>query len=164
MGVGGTVDALAVSGSDLYAGGNFSTPGSSANCVAKWDGSTWSALGSGVGGLSNSCVSALALSGSDLYVGGRFSTAGGKPSASVAGAHISAARGRFSSWVTSAVTGFSCCFSDGTLGQPYRIQTSPSLAGGSWTDLTNFTYAGPTVIFDASAISAARTFYRAVTP
>jgi hypothetical protein len=163
--LGGTVNALAVSGTDLYAGGNFSSMGgSSTNCVARWDGSAWSALGSGVGGLSNSYVSALAVSGSDLYVGGSFSTAGGKPSAYVARAYIGAAHGRFTDWVSSPVTGFSCTFSDGTIGKPYRIQTSPSLAGGSWTDLTNFTYAGPTVITDASAVSTTNTFYRAVTP
>ena len=165
VGVGSTVNALAVSGSDLYAGGNFSTVGgSSANCVAKWDGSVWSALGSGVGGLSNSCVFAMAVLGSDLYVGGSFSTAGGKPSAYVARAHIGPARGRLTNCLSSPVTGFSCTFSDGSLGQPYRIQTSPSLAGDSWTDLTNFTYAGPTIITDTSAVSTTNTFYRAVTP
>ena len=73
-GVIGFVNALAVSGSDLYVGGHFTTGGGSgANCVAKWDGSSWSALGSGL----DSDVNALAVSGSDLYVGGRFYTAGG---------------------------------------------------------------------------------------
>ena len=48
--------------------------GSPANDIAKWDGSAWSALGSGV----NNGVSALAVFGSHLYVGGGFITAGGK--------------------------------------------------------------------------------------
>ena len=47
----GMVRALAVSGSDLYAGGSFTTAGgSAANRIAKWNGSGWSALGSGMNG------------------------------------------------------------------------------------------------------------------
>ena len=67
-------DALAVSGSTLYAGGYFTTAGgSAANYIAQWNGSSWSALGSGM----NSDVNALAVSGSTLYAGGDFTTAGG---------------------------------------------------------------------------------------
>src|SRR5207249_3062900 len=67
------VYSLAVSGSDLYAGGNFTIAGTSpATNIAKWNGSSWSALGSGV----NAFVSALAVSGSDLYAGGRFTRTG----------------------------------------------------------------------------------------
>ena len=53
---------------NLYAGGDFTTAGGvSANCVAKWDGSAWRALGSGL----NSVVRALAVDGSgNLYAGG----------------------------------------------------------------------------------------------
>jgi hypothetical protein len=69
---------LAVSGSDLYAGGSFTNAGgSAANYIAKWNGSSWSALGSGMGGDSFPSVGALAVSGSDLYAGGTFTTAGG---------------------------------------------------------------------------------------
>ena len=88
------VYALAVSGSDLYAGGIFTTAGgSAANYIAKWDGSSWSALGSGMGGTSGFVyppVSALAVSGSDLYAGGGFTTAGGKVSAYIARAYLPA--------------------------------------------------------------------------
>src|SRR5207237_8615636 len=52
--------------------------------IAKWDGSSWTALGSGV----NYAVYALAVSGSDLYAGGTFTTAGGKVSAYVARAYL----------------------------------------------------------------------------
>jgi hypothetical protein len=67
-----TVEALAVSGNDLYAGGDFVTAGGvSANCIAKWDGSAWSALGSEV----RYSVNALAVSGTNLYAGEGFSIA-----------------------------------------------------------------------------------------
>ncbi|MCX7019384.1 MAG: hypothetical protein NTY46_10455, partial [Candidatus Sumerlaeota bacterium] len=86
------VCALAVSGSDLYVGGDFTRAGEvSANRIAKWNGSSWSALGSGMGYYPfwheycwTSWVYALAVSGSDLYVGGDFGTAGGKPSSCIA--------------------------------------------------------------------------------
>ncbi|MEY2410612.1 MAG: trimeric autotransporter adhesin, partial [Verrucomicrobiota bacterium] len=80
------VHALAVSGSDLYVGGYFTTAGgSAATNIAKWNGGSWSALGSGMGGgLYWPIVSALAVSGSDLYVGGRFTRAGGSAAKSIA--------------------------------------------------------------------------------
>src|SRR5204863_9871732 len=55
--------------------------------IAKWNGSNWSALGSGMGG-SGLFVYALALSGSDLYAGGAFKAAGGKVSAYIARAYL----------------------------------------------------------------------------
>src|SRR5207244_8699931 len=71
--------ALAVSGSDVYAGGIFLAAGGlTANSIAKWDGNNWSTLGSGVGtGFYDGTVWALAVNGSNLYVGGDFYTAGG---------------------------------------------------------------------------------------
>jgi hypothetical protein len=81
FGVSSTVRALAVSGTDLYVGGQFSNAGSiTANRIAKWNGSSWSALGTGVGGF----VHALAVSGSNLYVGGSFTSAGGSPANRIA--------------------------------------------------------------------------------
>ena len=75
--------ALAVSGSsDLYAGGDFTTAGGiAATNIAKWNGSSWGPLGSGLNG---GGVSALAVSGSDLYAGGSFTHAGGIAANSVA--------------------------------------------------------------------------------
>ncbi|MFZ2725540.1 MAG: hypothetical protein WAX77_04770 [Methylococcaceae bacterium] len=74
---GGTpaVNALAIDSSGhLYAGGIFTTAGgSSASNIAKWDGSAWSAVGSGT----NGTIKALAVSGSNLFTGGTFTTAGG---------------------------------------------------------------------------------------
>ncbi|MBF9219563.1 T9SS type A sorting domain-containing protein [Hymenobacter sp. BT662] len=72
------VDALAVIGTNLYVGGSFNAAGGvAASRIAKWDGSTWSALGSGIGTLTNGGVWALLPVGTDLYVGGGFTVAGG---------------------------------------------------------------------------------------
>ena len=71
------VYALAVDGAgNLYAGGYFTTAGGvAANHIAKWNGSAWSALGSG---MSDGAVAALAVDGAgNLYAGGYFTTAGG---------------------------------------------------------------------------------------
>jgi hypothetical protein len=74
---------------NLYAGGDFTGAGSAtAGCIAKWNGSAWSALGSGITGpADNGGLSADALacdSSGNLYVGGNFTTAGNKPSAYIA--------------------------------------------------------------------------------
>ena len=80
--ISGNVSALAVSGTDLYVGGYFTDAAglAKADRVAKWDGSTWSALGddlngSGTNGALDDTVYALAASGSNVYVGGSFSDA-----------------------------------------------------------------------------------------
>ena len=80
---------MAVSGSDVYAGGTFTSAGGNpANYVAKWNGSTWSPLGSGVSAVSFASyqvpVSSLAVSGSDVYAGGAFTTAGEVPANRIA--------------------------------------------------------------------------------
>ncbi len=62
-------------GSDVYVGGDFTSIGGlNANRIAKWDGHSWSTLGSGIG---NGIVYAIAVDGSVIYVGGTFTTAGG---------------------------------------------------------------------------------------
>ena len=67
------VRALAVSGANLYAGGDFTMAGSDlANYVARWDGSSWSAMGSGM----NNTVYALAVSTTNVYAGGQFTSPG----------------------------------------------------------------------------------------
>lgn len=70
------IDALAV-GPDgtLYVGGNFTAAGgTAANNIASYNGSAWSALGTGT----NGNVFALATDkAGNLYAGGEFTTAGG---------------------------------------------------------------------------------------
>ena len=73
------VNALAVDNSgNVYAGGSFTQAGGiPANGIAKWDGTAWSALGTGMGG-DWPYVYALAVDGSgNVYAGGEFTTAGG---------------------------------------------------------------------------------------
>ncbi|WP_236285710.1 InlB B-repeat-containing protein, partial [Paenibacillus allorhizoplanae] len=78
---GSYVRSIAVSGTDVYAVGNFTTAGGNpATNIAKWNGSQWSNLGTGL----NSYVFAVAASGSDVYAGGIFSTAGGNSANSIA--------------------------------------------------------------------------------
>ncbi len=68
------IRALVWDGTNVYAGGDFATAeGAVVNHVAKWDGTTWSALGTGTNGL----VYALAWDGINLYAGGSFTEAGG---------------------------------------------------------------------------------------
>lgn len=77
-GVNGTVYALVFdsSTSSLYVGGDFTDAGGVPNTkyIAKWDGTTWSALKTGM----NKAVRALALdSQGNLYAGGDFTSADG---------------------------------------------------------------------------------------
>ena len=72
-------------GPALYAGGCFTTAGGvAANHIAKWDGSSWAALGSGV----NDTVWALTVfddgGGPALYAGGSFTSAGGVAASRIA--------------------------------------------------------------------------------
>ncbi len=61
-------------GGNLYVGGQFTHAGGiAANFIARWDGTSWHALGSGL----DDFVYTLAISGGNLYVGGRFMNAGG---------------------------------------------------------------------------------------
>ena len=75
--------AIEVSSSgDVYVGGRFTMAGGvPASRIARWDGTTWHALGSGV----NDDVVAIGVSSSDdVYVGGFFSQAGGNPAERIA--------------------------------------------------------------------------------
>jgi hypothetical protein len=76
-----SVNALLVNGSTVYAGGDFNVAGGfGVNNLAKWNGSSWSSVGGGVGG-SYHTVDALGINGSNLYVAGEFSEVnpGGTP-------------------------------------------------------------------------------------
>jgi hypothetical protein len=72
-------------GPALYVGGHFTGAGGiAASKIARWDGSAWTPLGSGV----SSIVYALTVfddgTGKALYAAGNFGTAGGSPAAGIA--------------------------------------------------------------------------------
>ncbi len=68
--------ALARCGGDVYVGGSFDEANLGepvvANRLARWDGASWSAVGSGAGNGLSGPVFALACDGDDLYAGGSF--------------------------------------------------------------------------------------------
>jgi trimeric autotransporter adhesin len=64
-------------GNDLYVTGSFaSVGGANVNHIARWTGTSWLNLGSGL----SDAGQALATDGTDLYVGGAFTKAGILPS------------------------------------------------------------------------------------
>ncbi len=73
---------------DLVAGGTFTVAGGlSANWIARWDGTAWSALGSGmtaVPGTERGVTALATLSNGDLVAGGNFAAAGGVTANNVA--------------------------------------------------------------------------------
>lgn len=80
-------------GNDVYAGGDFDDKasvnsklqaGSGIKNIARWDGTTWQAMKTGL----NGAVHALLATESDLYVGGEFTPDGGGTNASSAINHI----------------------------------------------------------------------------
>jgi hypothetical protein len=85
LGGSGTYPALALAVSpsgDLLAGGEFTSAGGApAPSIARWNGSAWSALGSGTNGTTNAIA---ILPSGEVVAGGDFTLAGGKVSAFLA--------------------------------------------------------------------------------
>ena len=101
---------------NVYVGGVFTTiVGISAKSIAKWDGSTWSAHGSGM----NNTVSTITVIGSDVYAGGIFTSAGGVSANGIA-------KWNGSTW---------SALGSGLVGNVYAISVSGSdvYVGGSFT-------------------------------
>lgn len=120
------VDALLPDGlGGLYAGGSFlAIGGTPAACIARFDGATWSPLGSGMAGGITAVHALLRTGNGDLIAAGSFTTAGGTPAA-----HI--ARWNGSSWsaLGSGIGGFGV----------FRLAAMPN---GDVIALGNFTSAG----------------------
>jgi len=73
----GAVEALAVFGGELIAGGAL---GTGTDAIAAWNGAGWRSLGSGL----NQTVRALAVHDGSLVAGGFFQVAGGTPASRIA--------------------------------------------------------------------------------
>lgn len=73
------VDDIFTQGTNLFVGGNFVDAGGNTSCdyVARWDGSAWAAMGSGV----NARVRAITRDGTNIFLGGEFTDAGTNASA-----------------------------------------------------------------------------------
>ncbi len=84
----GDVYGIAVApNGDVYAGGYFRVQAVNgiANNIARWDGTNWWALGSGIDPCVGGGVAALALGpNGDVFAGGGFNSAGGQPAINVA--------------------------------------------------------------------------------
>ena len=79
-GLNNDVYAIAVVGSDVYAGGDLYRlleGYGTANNIARFNGTSWNSVGGGI----NGPVLAITVVGSDIYVGGNFTDAGGIGSA-----------------------------------------------------------------------------------
>jgi hypothetical protein len=73
-----SASALHLSAGTLYVGGKFTDAGGIANAdrIAKWNGSSWSAVSSSTEQITNGEVFAIAVSGGKVYAGGTFTNAG----------------------------------------------------------------------------------------
>jgi hypothetical protein len=157
FGDGATILDLAWNGTNLFAGGGWDFPG--APVVAKWDGTNWATLGSGIAAApgDNPGVYGLAVRGRDLYAGGQFTTAGGKPADNLALWHdfpavTLAARG----WQTNGHFGLRI---HGGQGQPVEVQSSTNLS--TWTSLGQQLPASNSFDFeDSTSTPATWRYYR----
>ena len=136
------VYAIAISGTDVYVGGLFTnvnnggTSLTAADCIAKWDGTNWSALGSdGAGnGSLNNTVFAIAISGTDVYVGGGFTNVNNNGTSLTAADFVAKWNG--SAWSALGSNGAS----NGSLNSGVKaIATSGTdvYVGGNFTNVNN---------------------------
>ncbi|MBL8061663.1 MAG: S-layer homology domain-containing protein [Anaerolineales bacterium] len=132
------VEALAMIGSDLYAGGAFAVSSVPTGIyIAKWDGSNWSGLGSnGSGGSSlNSPVQALAVMGTTLYVGGYFSNVNNNGSVLTAADYVAAWDG--TNWSALGSNGASDGSVTASPVNDLQVIGTDLFVGGAFTNVNN---------------------------
>ncbi len=85
-GASSVVNAVAGDGTNVYAGGSFTGIGTAvANYIARFDGTNWNPMSSGIGiGSGTPSIRSIVVNGINVYVGGSFSTAGGSLAPNIA--------------------------------------------------------------------------------
>lgn len=141
-GVNSNVLAMTVIGTNLYAAGYFTNAGGiAASHIAEWNGTTWSALGSGVVG--SGYPDALAAIGTNLYAGGSFTNMGGVSANGVAkwnGSIWSALGGGvLRGGLPSSVSSLGSSGNDLYAGGVFQVAgNKASYSVGHWNDQINF--------------------------
>ena len=75
-GLNSNATSIAIMGTNIFFAGPFTNAGGvTANRIARWNGTTWSAVGGGLVG--SGVINALAVIGTNLYAGGSFTNMGG---------------------------------------------------------------------------------------
>ena len=156
-----SVHALALDGAtNLYAGGNFTEAGGSpANYVAKWDGTSWTNMGSGFGTDDFSFVTTL-LAGQNerLYVGGSFSKAGDKAASNIAFFVTGELEATFLQ-AAPAANGIILQWKSAT-GRTYRIRRSPDVFSAFTNNVATNLPATPMINIYTDTTPSSAGFYR----
>ncbi len=126
----GAVNALAVSGNELYAAGNYTRDSVDVNRIAKWNGTSWTALGSQF----SWDVSSLAVRDTDLYAGGSFGSVGGVEAWCIAKARIGSAVKSIAAANSNSTAIVQC---SGVTGYQYGVQRTTSLNSPLWTTINS---------------------------
>lgn len=167
-----TIDSMAVSGTNLYVRGSFvitHASGYDYRRIARWDGSSWSYLGSGVSSeattmqgrperIGGDPTELVAAFGRDVFTSGYFTLAGGKSSFQFALWHeFPSVNLAPSGWLPNGKFGLRII---GSSGQTIRIQNSPDLA--YWSDLVLVTPDSNDYEVQITTAPASARYYRAL--
>lgn len=139
-----SVAAMAVYNGELYAGGIFtSAGGNNANYIAKWNGSTWSPVGTGL----DNWVHCMLVFNGELYVGGSFNSAGGNNAAKIAkwnGTSWSAVFGGFTGEVRALGIHNNELYAGGTFNNISKLTSS------GWSVVANYNSYVTSIVSDAT--------------